>query len=354
MAEEHILVTGGTGFVGGHILNSLIELHPEYKITVFDLPASGTWVPPREDIAYVQGDIREIKDVTRAVREARPTAVIHVAGIVPTGNDRYSQRKYLKEWVFKVNVEGTKNMLEAARNGGVRAFVFTASITMVTDDNGHDYPNFDETIVPTPSLIYGQSKVAAEALVLEANSLEMATCSIRPSVICGPGDYQLVSTIQRCIAKFETPWIIGDGDGLYDFTYVTNVADAHVLAVHNLLTTKTAAGEAFFITNGQPIPFRAFCLQIWAHFGHTPPFEVHIPKPIAWVAAYCAEWVTYFNGTEATLSRGSVKDYCQLAYANIDKARRILGYEPRVSLDVGLKTSCDELRERLKAKMKGL
>lgn len=185
------------------------------------------------------------------------------------------------------------------------------------------------------------NQVAAEALVLAANSPSMVTCSVRPSVICGPGDYQLVTTIQKCIAKFETPFVIGEGGGLYDFTYVGNVADGHTLAVHNLLTTKTAAGEAFLITNGSPIPFRDFCLTIWAHFGHVPPFEIHIPKPVAWVAAYLAEWITYFTGAEATLSRGSVKDYCQNAYANIDKAREILGYEPRVSLADGLKISCD-------------
>lgn len=169
----------------------------------------------------------------------------------------------------------------------------------------------------------------------------MATCAVRPSVICGPGDYQLVTTIQRCIAKWETPFVIGDGHGLYDFTYVGNIADAHVLALHNLLTTRTAAGEAFFITNGSPIPFRAFCLAIWAHFGHVPPFEVHIPKWLAWAVAWAAEWATYFTGAEATLSRGSIKDYCQLAYADISKAREILGYEPRVSLVDGLKISCD-------------
>lgn len=169
----------------------------------------------------------------------------------------------------------------------------------------------------------------------------MATCSLRPSVAFGPGDPQLVSTIHKCIAKFETPFVIGDGGGLYDFTYVGNVAEAHVLAVHNLLTTKTASGEAFFITNSSPIPFRAFCLAIWAHFGHIPPFEIRIPKPVAWAAGYVAEWVTYFTGSQATLSRGSVRDYCQNAYANIDKAREVLGYEPRVSLADGLKISCD-------------
>jgi sterol-4alpha-carboxylate 3-dehydrogenase (decarboxylating) len=167
------------------------------------------------------------------------------------------------------------------------------------------------------------------------------TCSIRPSVILGPGDYQLVPTIQRCIAKGETPFIIGEATNLYDFTYVSNVADAHVLAVENLLTSKTAAGEAFFISNGQPVPFRDFCLAIWADFGHVPKYQVRIPTAVASVVGLIAEWVTWFTGTEATVCRGSVKDYTQTAYANLSKAREILGYEAKVSLPEGIRLSCE-------------
>jgi sterol-4alpha-carboxylate 3-dehydrogenase (decarboxylating) len=114
-----------------------------------------------------------------------------------------------------------------------------------------------------------------------------------------------------------------------------------VLAVENLLTTKTAAGEAFFISNGQPVPFRDFCLAIWADFGHVPKYEIRIPRSVAWVAGFVAEWVTWLTGTEATVSRGSVKDYTQTAYANLRKAREVLGYEPKVGLAEGVKLSCN-------------
>jgi sterol-4alpha-carboxylate 3-dehydrogenase (decarboxylating) len=169
----------------------------------------------------------------------------------------------------------------------------------------------------------------------------MLTCAIRPSVILGPGDYQLVPTIQRCIAKWETPFVIGSADNLYDFTYVSNVADAHVLAVENLLSTQTAAGQAFFISNGQPVPFRDFCLAIWADFGHVPKVQIWIPTAVAWCVGFLAEWATWLTGTEATLSRGSVKDYTQTAYANLQKARDVLGYEPKVGLSEGIKLSCE-------------
>jgi sterol-4alpha-carboxylate 3-dehydrogenase (decarboxylating) len=122
---------------------------------------------------------------------------------------------------------------------------------------------------------------------------------------------------------------------------VTNIAEAHVLAIENLLGPATAAGEAFFISNGEPIPFRAFCLAIWANFDHYPPFQVTIPKGLAWFAGLLAECATWFTGGHTTLSRGSVRDACQCGYSSIQKARMILGYNPRISLSEGLKIACE-------------
>ncbi|KAJ5095861.1 hypothetical protein NUU61_005217 [Penicillium alfredii] len=154
-------------------------------------------------------------------------------------------------------------MLEAARQAGVKAFVYTSTCCVVTDDMRMSHLNINKQW-PTSrvSLNYGESKVAAaEALVLGASSSIMATCALRPSVLCGPGDYQLVPAIHACIAKYETPFIIGDGFNLWDITHVSNVADAHVLAVENLLSSRTAAGEAFFIQNNELIALRDFCLR---------------------------------------------------------------------------------------------
>lgn len=325
--------------MGSHIVNSIIELHPDWRVTVLDLLPSRLWTPPREDVKYIQADVTQPEHVLESFQAARPNVVVHSAGIVPIGNDRYHP-SHAKQKTFKVNVEGTRNIVQAAQRTGVKAMVFTSSITIVSDDFGHDYPNMNENIVPTPCGVYGLSKVAAEEIVLSANRPGFSTCAVRPSVILGPGDYQLLPTIHRCIAKGETPFVVGSGTNLFDFTYVTNIADAHVLAVKNLLGTQTAAGEAFFITNGEPLPFRDFCVAVWAEFGHVPPFTAYVPKGVAWWAGACAEWASCLTGTETTLSRGSVKDYCQAAYADISKARQILGYKPRVSLEDGIKSAC--------------
>ena len=184
-------------------------------------------------------------------------------------------------------------------------------------------------------------KAAAETLVLSANTPLLSTCSLRPSVLFGPGDYQLIPSIHAMILKRETHLVIGAGSNLWDVTYAPNIADAHILAVENLLSSsKTAAGEAIFISNEQPITFRDFCLALWKEFGHIPKWEVHIPVGVANLAGWVAEWVTWVTGTPTTLSRGSVLDAVGTRYCSGEKARRLLGYKPRVGIEEGIRISC--------------
>ena len=114
-----------------------------------------------------------------------------------------------------------------------------------------------------------------------------------------------------------------------------------MLAAENLLSSKTAAGEAFFISNNEPIPFRDFCLAIWAQFGHYPRFEIYIPESLAIFVGTLAEWTSWLMGNPTTLSSGSVMDACGTRYCNGAKARKILGYEPRVGIEEGIRISCE-------------
>jgi sterol-4alpha-carboxylate 3-dehydrogenase (decarboxylating) len=157
----------------------------------------------------------------------------------------------------------------------------------------------------------------------------------------GEGDYQLVPALHACIAKYQTPFIIGDGQNLWDVTHVRNVADAHILAIENLMTSRTASGEAFFIQNNEPITFRDFCLAIWSHFGHNPPFEIRIPEKLAYVVGFLCEMVAWVTDTHATLSRGSVRDACAVRYVSGEKAKAILGYEARIGIEDAIRLSCE-------------
>ncbi|KAJ5267606.1 3-beta hydroxysteroid dehydrogenase/isomerase [Penicillium angulare] len=363
LASKRILISGGTGFVGSATVRALAERHPKCAITVIDRS------PPRpqhalpDGIRCMQVDVTSAPETSKAFQTVQPNIVIHTAGIVPGLPDRFGRR--LEKEVWRINVVGTQNMLDAATENEAAAFIYTSSCCVVTDDIRSSYANVDEKW-PTSSnsLIYGESKVVphncndnyalekdelnltknqatAEALVLNASSDKMATCALRPSVLCGPGDCQLVPAIHACIAKYETPFVIGTGDNLWDVTHVSNIADSHVLAVENMVTSRTAAGEAFFIQNNEPIAFRNFCLAIWAHFGHVPPFEIRIPEGLAYLVGWLCEMATWVTGGTTTLSRGGVQDACAVRYANGKKAKEILGYEARIGIEDAIRLSCE-------------
>lgn len=181
----------------------------------------------------------------------------------------------------------------------------------------------------------------AEQVVIAAGGTSFQACVLRPAVIFGEGDPQLIPSVAACIPKRETPYIIGDGCNLWDTVYVGNVADAHILAAENLLSTKTAAGEIFFIQNNEPIAFRAFCLAVWKQLGHIPPFEFTIPASLCWFLGVLAEFFTWLSGATTTLNRGSIKDAYSVRYASGHKAERILGFTPRIGLEEGLRISCE-------------
>lgn len=114
-----------------------------------------------------------------------------------------------------------------------------------------------------------------------------------------------------------------------------------MLAVENLLASRTAAGEAIFVTNEQPTPFRDLCLAVWRELEHFPPFEIHIPRIVAAFFGLLTGLITRVTGTPTTLSHGSVNDAVSVRYCNGGNARRLLGYARRIGLDEGIRMSCD-------------
>lgn len=354
-----VLVTGGTGFVGSAIVRSILEHHPACHVTILDLTIDEDMCVERgvshPNVDLIKADILDMGSLRQAFRAHQPRAVVHAAGFVPPLSERYARR--MEQEAHRINVDGTRNVLEAAAEVGVRAFVYTSTCCVVIDDWRYEYRNIDErwpVVERGFGSIYAESKAVAEAMVLESNDQDsekagMLTASIRPAVIYGEGDHQLVPSIVSCIIdKNESPFLVGDGMNMWDTAYVGNVADAHVLALENLLSDNaTAAGEAFFIQNNTPTTFREFCLAVWKTYnGHTPKFTVPIPAWLAWGLGAVMETLTWFTGTPATLSRGSINDATAVRYASGEKARRILGYEPKVDMEEGLKRSCKEYKMR--------
>ena len=208
--------------------------------------------------------------MNKALLVYRPDAVIHTAS--PHFN-------LANEILRRVNVDGTKILLKASQAAGVKAFVYTSSASVILDPRA-ELVNADETFPLVEGKqqpeYYTSTKAWAESAVLAANrtpSNSFLTCALRPAGIFGEGDQQNLPKMVSAYRKGQTKFQVGDNNNLFDFTYVENVAHGHLLAVQALLQTHTLAtapldyekvdGEAFFITNGQPVYFWDFARAVW-------------------------------------------------------------------------------------------
>ena len=323
-----VLVTGGFGYIGTRLVGTLLERHPNWRISVLDI-ASPVDLSLTERLHRVfRADVASADAVDAVFADYCPDLVVHSAGVVPSRKKRYSTDSGDWERVKGINYEGTRHVVNAALQAGCKRVVFTSSCTVCVDDLDHDYYFVNESVpLGYATLHYGKTKTMAEQYLLSAELAEkgLIACALRPCTIIGEGDRAVISVFYDLIAKGETNFVVGDGDNLYDFMYIDNAVLAHVLAIENLLTTQTAAGQAFFISNEEPVYFWDFMLYIWAQFGHYPRIRVKIPATLASAVGWFLECWTWWTSTNATLDRGSVKDGIGTRYSDNTKARDILG-----------------------------
>ena len=329
------LVTGGCGFVGAAIARSLKARGDE--VIVLDVATEC----PVEGVDFRRVDITDKSAVMEACRGV--DTIIHNASIVHT--------KWNKEdVVWAVNLGGTENVLEAAREHGVPRFVYISSGSVVYE--GKDIENGDERL-PYSSVSqapYADSKIEAEKIVLAANGKDgVATCALRPHVIFGPGDNRFLPALLANARAGRLRAQIGRGVWLSDYTYVSNLVDAVLLADESLAKDgleSVAAGSAYFITNGEPMPFWDFVRKVAARLGF-PPIKYRVPSALAYGIAAIKEGIDTLKGgtlnAEDGLTRFAIRYMCTHHYFSIEKARRELGYDPSVTVDEGIEITCQHL-----------
>ncbi|KAJ1657967.1 erg26, C-3 sterol dehydrogenase [Dispira simplex] len=326
------LIIGGGGFLGSHIVDLLSERHPEASLRILDLR-----VPHKlPHIEYFLGDICDPELVDRAC--AGVTTVIHTASPHP-GCPRAVMRK--------VNVDGTANVIRGCQAQRVRNLIYTSSSSVVMSVQGQ-VVNADETL-PYPSRFadyYSETKAQAEELVLKANDqTALRTCSLRPAGIFGPRDQQLVPKAMASLKRNAHRFQLGFNRTLVDFTYVTNVAHAHILALEKLPADDRIAGEAFFITNDSPVLFWDQLRGLWSLVSNDIRPWVVIPDAVA----YAIHFLVYYVITLLTLlipgfqsnAAFVIKLILTHRFYNITKAKTLLGYHPIVSLDDGYRRSVE-------------
>ena len=317
------LVTGGGGFLGGAVVRLLRERGD--SVRSFSRQA----YPALEALGVEQrrGDLGDAAAVAAAV--AGCDVVFHVAakaGVWGPWAEYYS-----------ANVVGTEHVLAACRLHGVRRLVYTSSPSVVFA--GHDEEGIDES-APYPKKFlanYPRSKAMAERLVLAANGPALATVALRPHLIWGPGDPHLVPRlVERARAgKLRQ---VGNGRNRVDTVYVTNAADAHVLAGDRLAPGSPVAGRAYFITQGEPVLLWDFINRVLQASG-LPRATRRIPAWAAYAAGAILEGVyrlLRLRG-EPPMTRFVARQLATSHWFDISAARRDLGYEPRVSTEEGLR-----------------
>ncbi|MDK9719311.1 MAG: NAD-dependent epimerase/dehydratase family protein, partial [Trichlorobacter sp.] len=215
--------------------------------------------------------------------------------------------------------------------------IYTSSPSVVFD--GNDVEGGDETL-PYPAhfeAFYPQTKALAEQLVLQANSPQLATVSLRPHLIWGPGDNHLVP---RIIAKGKSGRLrrIGNRPCLVDTVYVDNAARAHLQAADRLEPGRPVAGKAYFISNGEPIPLWEMVNLILEAGGVAPVTKSISPEAAYAVGAICEKlWGWFRLSGEPPMTRFVAKELATAHWFDISAARRDFGYQPEITIDQGLK-----------------
>ncbi len=325
------LVTGGAGFLGRHLVDALLARGDE--VTVLDRGATA-W---RSDFEMLDGDIREYGIVQRAARGQ--DVIYHSASIVHT---KWNQLDLIRG----VNIGGTENVLRAAREENVRRMVYVSSASIVYE--GRDIRNGDESLPHATKFAapYAETKSVAERMVLKASDQKLASCALRPHSIFGPGDTRLVPAILEKAKKGKLRFAVGKSGKLTDFTYVGNVVDACLLAADRLGPGTKMAGQAYFITNGEPMGFWDFVKQVVGPMGYGSA-KFTIPYPIAYAAAWARETIDTWKGgtlnSEESLSRFTIDYLCTDHYYSIAKAARDLGYRPKIDMRLGIERTIAHL-----------
>jgi nucleoside-diphosphate-sugar epimerase len=323
------LVTGGTGFLGGRIVERLLR-EGRSVIVLGRTPAPAL---EARGVRFVRASLDDAAAVRAAC--AGVETVYHVAAKVGVWGP-YAD-------FFRTNVLGTRALLAAAREQGVKHFVHTSTPSVVY--NGHDLRNADESLpltdrCPSP---YPLTKAIAEREVLAANSPEFKTVALRPHLIWGVGDPHLVPRLLRR-ARAGRLRIVGRGDNRVDMVHVDNAVDAHLLA-EAALRQNRGAGKAYFITNAEPVALWDWINGLLRAVDEPPVTKKISAGAASAIGALCeTAWKVLPLRGEPPMTRFIAAELAKDHWFDPTAARRDLGYIPRVSMAAGTAELVESLK----------
>ena len=317
--NSSVFITGASGFIGGKVAERLLAAGRRVRVL------ARRPLPHLEKLGaeVVSGDL----DDTAALRRgcAGAGTVFHVAGRVGVWGPAAD--------FFQVNVDGTRHVIAACHAAGVRRLVYTSSPSVVYHGGDLSGVNESAPLCTAAPCAYPTSKAAAECLVSNAHSAELTTVSLRPHLVWGPGDRNVVPRVLALAQKGKLK-IIGSGKNRVDVTHITNVVDAHLLAER--ADAARAGGQAYFITNGEPVLLWDWINQLLRGLGR-PEITQQVSLGTAYLAGGVMEvfWRVLPLKGEPPMTRFVAKEMATDHWFDISAARRDLGYAPRVTMAAG-------------------
>lgn len=319
-----VLVTGANGFVGAALCRKLVDRGDEVRGLV--RKTSDLSLLDGINIQKIVGSLEEpifLEKVTKGIE-----LVYHVASAVSDWGTL--------EHFRRVNVEGTRNVLEASIRNRVKRFVYVSSVA-VHSFIGAQEMNEESPQLPTP-FPYCETKREAEGLVLEAHRRERIKVAIvRPGDVYGPGDRTSLLKMAKILESGRMAFV-GGGKALGAFTYVENLVDGLILAG----TKREAEGEVFVITDGIKLSWRDYFEKLTAALNVSRP-RVSVSPTLAYAAAVFFE---FFYRHLRIRSRPLITRYLITHLRNdfhfsIDKAKQKLGYAPKVGIDEAIRRTAE-------------
>ena len=318
-----ILVTGGTGFIGSHLVERLAAKGRAVRCLV---RRAGTNLPAAVELA--RGDLETGAGLAEALRGV--DTVIHLAGV--------TKARTVADY-HRGNALGTATLLRAAsRFDEVQRFVHVSSLA-AAGPSPADRP-LTEADEPRPISHYGRSKLAGEQAVRQSPLCER-TLIVRPPVVYGPGDRDVLQML-RTVAR---GWMaqIGTAPRRFSHIYVGDLVDGLIVAADCI--APSVGGELFYMAHATPVT--------WGEFGNVAARlmgrrmrTVAIPETAAYVLGMCAEWWSGLTGTPGILSRDKVREACCAGWVcDPGRARRELGFSADTTLEMGLRRTINWYKE---------
>ena len=350
-SAKTILVTGGSGFLGAHVVDALIAEGGFHVIAISRNPP--TYHNPKAQ--YIACDITNFSEIAAIVEQIKPIAIVHTITPGPFASPLLHDQDYA----------ATKNLVELASECAfVKTFVYSGSAESFSNVSGaYAQPLTEKKAIwhtsKTAPSAYAKAKSASEAVVLWANGPSLATAVLCLPAMYGPRENEktgIAISFIRVANTFATRIQLGSNNVVHEWIYVENAAIAHLLAVKALFDPQQrAGGEAYFVTDGAPIKLWDFVRRLWTAAGDgecNSIGKIIIPWWVMLVLAVTTEVafrVFTLGRILPPLSRQHIHYMKEGAWFDTEKARERLGYEPLVSTDEGIRRTVDWYTRRSSA-----